>query len=32
MFQVERLVEECKSALRESDAHKAVREIVARGW
>ena len=30
MFQVERLVEECKSALRGSDAHKAVREIVAR--
>ena len=30
MFQVERLVEECTSALRESDAHKAVREIVAR--
>ncbi len=30
MFQVERLVEECKSALRESTARKAVREIVAR--
>ena len=30
MFQVERLVEECKSALRESTPHKAVREIVAR--
>ena len=29
MFRVERLVEGCKSALRESDAHEAVREIVA---
>ncbi len=30
MFQVERLVEECQSALLESTARKAVREIVAR--
>jgi predicted metal-dependent enzyme (double-stranded beta helix superfamily) len=30
MFDVERFVEDCRSALKEDDSHKAVREVVAR--